>query len=76
MSLFPTVTLKHELLVNSKSPVETLTTRHYTRDYRRHRIVAPSRGSFESEELDIVRGIPGSQNYAYVLTKRKNLLLQ
>lgn len=72
--LFPKKALKHQLLVDSKSLFETITTLHQTGDYRLRKIVARMRDSFESSELDIVRWIPGSTNFSDALTKR-NLVM-
>lgn len=68
--LFPKTALRHELMVDSKSLFETITTLHKPEDYRLRKVVARMRDSFESSELDSIRWIPGPRNYADVLTKR------
>lgn len=75
-ALFPDVDLKHQLLVDSKSLFETITTLHQPGDYRLRKVVARMRDSFESKELNIVRWIPGNQNYGDALTKRNIPLSQ
>lgn len=69
-AIFPDRKLKHELLVDSKSLFETITTLHQSGDYRLRKVVARMRDSFESKELNIVCWIPGSRNYGDVLVKR------
>lgn len=69
-SLFPLTPLRHQLLVDSKALFETLTTIHQTDVYRLRKTVARIRASFESGELESVRWIPGTANYADALTKR------
>lgn len=69
-SLFPDRPLRHELLVDSKALFETLTTLHQGEDYRLRKTVARMRISFESQELNAIRWIPGTSNYADALTKR------
>lgn len=75
-ALFPQRPLRHELLVDSKSLFETITTLHQSGDYRLRKVVARHRDSFESKELNTVRWIRGSANYANVLTKRNISLSQ
>lgn len=69
-SLFPQKPVKHQLLIDSKALFETITTLHQTDDYRLRKTVARIRASFESQELNVVHWIPGTENYADVLTKR------
>lgn len=68
LALFPNRPVKHELLVDSKSLFETITTLHDSREYRLRKTVARMRDSFESSELNVVRWIPGSKNIADALT--------
>lgn len=62
--------LKHELLVDWKSLLETITTLHQTQYDMLRRIVAHIRDYFEAKELYIVRRIPGCLNYVDILTKK------
>lgn len=70
LSLFPHRPVKYQLFIDSKALFETITTLHQTNDYRLRKTVAHIRASFESGELDIVHWLPGTENYADVLTKR------
>lgn len=74
IQLFPHPLLKHDLLVDSKSLYETITTLHHPREYSLHKTVARMRDAFEAKELNIVRWIPGVQNFADALTKRSPAL--
>lgn len=68
--LFPQKLVRHQLLVDSKSLFETITTLHQTGDYRLRKVVARLRDSFEAKELNSVRWIRDSANYADALPKR------
>lgn len=73
-AILPGRELGNELLVDSKSLFETITTLHQSGDYRLCKVVACMRDWFESKELIVVRWISGSQNFADVLSK-KNIAL-
>lgn len=68
--MFPSRPVPHELLIDSKSLFETITTLQNSGDYRLRKTVARMRDSFESQELNVLRWIPGTENYADALTKR------
>lgn len=70
-SLFPDRFVRHELIVDSKLLFETITTLHQSEDYRLRKIVTRLRDTFESKELNSIKWISGSANYANVLTKHK-----
>lgn len=69
--LFLLSSLKHQLLLDSKSLFETISTLHHSDDYRLRRIVARMQNNFESNELNSSSWILGSENYADGFTKRK-----
>lgn len=70
LNLFPHHTVRHELLIDSKSLFETITILQKTEDYRLQHIVARLRDSFEARDLNSVRWILGHLNYTDTLTKR------
>ena len=74
LEMFPGSPFQHELLVDSKSLFETITTLHNSGDYRLRKTVARMRDSFESQELNVLRWIPGTENYADAMTKRNQRL--
>lgn len=69
-TMFPDSPLKHELNVDSKALWDTITTLHDGKEYRLRQTVQRIRNSFESQELDAIRWIPGKDNVADALTKR------
>lgn len=73
--LFPHVTIKHELFVDSKCLFDTITTLHESTEYRLRPTVQRMRNSFESNELECMRWIPGKLNVADALTKRSAALI-
>lgn len=62
--LFPLKPIKHELLLDSKSIFETITSLHRSVDYLLRKVMANMRDSFELGELNAVRYIPSNLNYA------------
>ena len=70
LEIFQLREFQHELLVDSKSLFETITTLHNSGDYRLRKTVSRMRDSFESEELNVLRWVPDTVNYADAMTKR------
>ena len=73
----------HELLLDSKSLFETIKTLHNSGYYRLRKTVALMHDSFESQELNFLRWIPGTEKFTDAITKRNqrlndtfNLMLQ
>ena len=62
--------IRHQLCIDSKRIHDTITTLHEGRDCRLRQTVERLRNSFESQELDVLRWIPGVHNIADDLTKR------
>ena len=73
--LFPHVLTKHELFLDSKCLFDTITTLHESHEYRLRPTVQRIRNSFESNELERMRWIPGRINVADALTKRSTALI-
>jgi len=72
--LFPTSDIRNELNVDSRGLYDTITTLHEGNEYRLKQTVQRIRNSFESEELNVLRWIPGVENVADALTKRNIIL--
>ena len=68
-SLFPYRPITNELQVDSHGLYDTITTLHEGHDYRLRQTVQRIRNSFEAEEIDVLRWIPGRSNVADALTK-------
>lgn len=68
-TLFPQTPVKHELNIDSKGLWDTITTLHEGKEYRLRQTVQRLRNSFEAEETEIMRWIPGPLNIADALTK-------
>lgn len=73
-SLFTNRMPKHELTVDSRALYDTITTLHESTEYRLRQTVQRIRNSFQSQELDVMRWIPGTGNIADALTKRDKAL--
>eukprot|EP00177_Eucheuma_denticulatum_P007832 GFKZ01014258.1.p1 GENE.GFKZ01014258.1~~GFKZ01014258.1.p1 ORF type:complete len:1202 (-),score=97.36 GFKZ01014258.1:1881-5486(-) len=73
-TLFPKSPLKHDLNVDSKGLWDTITTLHEGKEYRLRQTVQRIRNSFEAQELNVLRWIPGTENVADALTKRNMTL--
>lgn len=69
-SMFPSAGTNNELLTDSRGIFDTITTLHEGKEYRLRQTVERIRNSFESQELDTLRWIPGKCNIADALTKR------
>lgn len=69
-SIFPRTDTRNELLTDSRGLFDTITTLHDGKEYRLRQTVERLRNSFESQELDTLRWIPGTSNIADALTKR------
>lgn len=70
-SLFPEAPVRHHMMLGSKSLFETITTLHYTGDYRLRKVVSRMRDPFDSKELNAVTWISVSENLADALSKKK-----
>ena len=68
--------IKSELYADSKGLFDTVTTLHEGRDYRMRQTVQRIRDSFESQNLNALVWIPGTENNADTLTKRSVELLK
>ena len=68
--MYDTNLIKHQLQVDSRGLYDTITTLHEGKEYRLRQTVQGIRDSFESEDLNIIRWIPGTLNVADALTKR------
>ena len=74
--LFPHVRKKRELFVDSKCLFDTIATLHENTEYRLRPTVQRIRNSFESNELERMRWIPGTINIADALTKKSAALIK
>ena len=68
--------IEHHLHVDSRGLYDTITTLHEGKDYRLRTTVQRLRDSFESEQLSVLRWIPGNLNVADALTKRNIQLFE
>ena len=68
--------IRSQLCVDSKGIHDTITTLHDGKEYRLRQTVERLRDSFESQELNVLRWIPGTENIADALTKRNTKLYQ
>lgn len=68
--MFREVQIRNELFTDSRCLYDTITTLHEGKDYRLRPTVQRMRNSFESQELNSMRWIPGLINLADSLTKR------
>ena len=62
--------MTHELIVDSKSLFDTITTQHETKDFRLRQAVQSLRERYELGEITTLRWIAGKVNPADALTKR------
>lgn len=69
-SMFADVQIRNELFTDSRCLYDTITTLHEGKDYRLRPTVQRMSNSFESQELNSMRWIPGNINPPDSLTKR------
>lgn len=67
--LFTSRKFQREVIVDSRALFDTTTTLHDNRQYRLRKTVARIRNVFETGELDVLRWVRGTHNYANALTK-------
>lgn len=68
-SIFNEKKIKHELSVDLKGLFDTIKTLHEGKEYRLRQTVQRIRGSFESEELEVLKWKQGYANIADALSK-------
>lgn len=76
---FPHMPVKHQLLVDSKSLFETITTLHQTGYYRMRKMsfyMQSSQDPSGTQKRNIVRWIPERLNFAIAITKRNGNMHQ
>lgn len=62
--------MDHEMIVDSKSLYDTITTLHEGKEYRLRQTVQRIRDSFESHNLNKIRWVQTHANISDALTKR------
>ena len=69
-SMFESVKIRNELFTDARCLYDTITTLHEGKDFRLRPTVQRIRNSFESQEMNCMRWIPGDFNPADGMTKR------
>lgn len=68
--MLPWNNIKHDMVVDSKALFDIITTLHNIREFILQKSVSRLRASFEAEETDTARWVPGNLNLADAFTNR------